>query len=305
MRRRFTLFTLLLLLHPMVFAQTAQWTMLRDNTLHALQSAVSRSSGIVGLTAIDLTSGEAFGINDTLIFSQGSAIKIPILMEVFKQAREGRFRLTDRKPVPRSIMVGGSGVLQYLGDGTSEMSIRDLSILMVVLSDNTATNMLIDLVGMENINRTLRSLGLRQTGVHRRMIDQVASARGNENLSTPAEAAAIMKMLYDGKFIDRATSSEIMDILLFGKSGAISRGVPDSIRVAFKPGEIAGVSTEWAVVYLPQRPYVVTVMGNYLADDDAAGTIKEISHTLFNYFWRKGFATPFGTYVDPALRDHK
>jgi len=305
MTRRFTLFLLLFLLHPVVFAQTAQWSMLRDNTLHTLQAAVSRSSGIVGLAAIDLTSGETFGINDTLVFSQGSAIKIPILMEVFKQARVGRFHLTDRKPVPHSVMVGGSGVLQYLGDGTSAMSIRDLSVLMIVLSDNTATNMLIDLVGMENINRTLRSLGLLQTVVHRRMIDQAASARGNENLSTPAEAAAIMKILYDGKFIDRATSAEIMEILLFGKSGGISRGVPDSIRVAFKPGGIAGVSTEWAVVYLPQRPYVVTVMGNYLADEDAAGTIREISRTLFSYFWRRGFATSFGTYVDPALKESK
>ena len=305
MMRRLALVPFIVLLHHAAFGQATQWAMLRENTLHALQSAVERSSGIVGLSAVDLTSGETFGINDTLLYSQGSAIKIPILMEVFKQAREGRFRLTDRRPVPRSLMVGGSGVLQYLGDGTSELSIRDLAVLMIVLSDNTATNILIDLVGMENINRTLVSLGLRKTAVHRRMIDQAASARGDENLSTPAEAATIMKMLYDGRFIDRATSSGIIEILLFGKAGAISRGVPDSVRVAFKPGGIAGVSTEWAVVYLPQRPYVLAVMANYLADGNGEGTIKEISRTLFDYFWRKGFATPFGTYVDPALKERR
>jgi beta-lactamase class A len=107
--------------------------------------------------------------------------------------------------VDKTHKVGGSGVLQELGDHTSQLSIRDLGILMIVLSDNTATNMLIDLVGMENVNKTLSSLGFTQTHLQPKMINTAASGRGEENLSTPAEATRLMEILYRGWGIQRDT----------------------------------------------------------------------------------------------------
>lgn len=146
-------------------------------------------------------------------------------MEVYKQASEGKFKLTDWRWIDKQQQVGGSGVLQELGDHSSQLSLHDLGVLMIVLSDNTATNMLIDLVGMENVN----------------------------------------------------------------------------IPVAFKPGGIAGASTEGAIVYLKERPYVVVVMENYEMGDEATTAMKEVSRTLYDYFWRLGNATRYGTYVEPAL----
>ncbi|MCS7158015.1 MAG: class A beta-lactamase-related serine hydrolase [Blastocatellia bacterium] len=273
----------------------------REKTEARLREIVASARGAMGLVAVDLMSGERLAINENLAFPQGSAIKIPILMEVYKQAHEGRFRLTDRRRIEKAQMVGGSGILKEFGDGMSELSIYDLCVLMIVLSDNTATNMLIDLVGMENVNRTMASLGLVRTRLQRKMIDPAASARGEENLSTPAEAARLMEILYRGEFVSREVCEQILAILKKPKRTAVSSGLPSEVPVASKPGGIPGVSTEWAIVYLKERPYVLVIMENYGMGDEASTAFRDISRTVYEYFWRLGRATRYGTYVDPAL----
>jgi beta-lactamase class A len=284
-----------------LFAQPENWKVVRDKTEAKLREITGSVRGTMGVSVLDLTSGERFAINENLLFPQGSAIKIPVLMEVYKQASEGKFKLTDLRWVDKKQQVGGSGILQELGDHTSQLSIRDLGILMIVLSDNTATNMLIDLVGMENVNKTLAGLGLKQTRLQRRMMNPAASGRGEENLSTPAEATRLMEILYRGAFVNRQVCDEVLAILKKPKSGGINSGLPADIPVAFKPGGIAGVSTEWAIVYLNARPYIVAVMENYGIGNEADTAMKEISCTLYDYFWRLGNATRYGTYVEPAL----
>ncbi len=282
-------------------AQPENWQVVRGKTESKLREIAGNVRGAMGVAVLDLTNGERFAINENLLFPQGSAIKIPILMEVYKQAGEGKFKLTDLRWVDRAHKAGGSGVLQELGDHTSQLSIRDLGVLMIVLSDNTATNMLIDLVGMENVNKTLAALGLKQTRLQRRMMNTAASGRGEENLSTPAEATRIMEILYRGEFLNRQACDDILEILKKPKSGSISSGLPANIPVAFKPGGIAGVSTEWTIVYLKERPYIVVVMQNYGMGNEADAAMKEISRTLYDYFWRLGNATRYGTYVEPGL----
>lgn len=290
-----------LLLNSAAVAQPENWQSVHEKTETRLREIAGGVRGAMGVVALDLTSGERFAVNENLVFPQGSAIKIPILMEVYKQAAAGKFKLSDLRWLNKTDQVGGSGVLFELGDHTSQLSIRDLGVLMIVLSDNTATNILIDLVGMESVNKTLGTLGLQQTRLQRKMLNTAASGRGEENLSTPAEAARIMEILYRGEFLNRQVCDEILAILKKPKSGGINAGLPADIPVAFKPGGISGVSTEWAIVYLQQRPYVVVVMENYALGDEATVAMKEISRTLYDYFWRLGNATRYGTYVDPAL----
>lgn len=291
----------LLLTASVCAAQPENWKLVREKTEARLHEIVKSTRGAMGLAVVDLTSGERFSINETLVFPQGSAIKIPIMMEVYRQALEGKFNLTDKLTVDKAHQVGGSGVLKELGDSTSQLSVRDLCVLMIVLSDNTATNMLIDKVGMENVNRMIATVGLKATRLQRRMLDQNASGRGEENLSTPAEAARIMEILYKGQILDRAACDDMLSILKKPKAGAINSGVPDNVVVAFKPGGLAGVSTEWAIVYLKERPYIVVIMENYVLNEEAAPAMKEISRTLYDYFWRRGRSTRYGTYLDPAL----
>jgi beta-lactamase class A len=295
---------LLLLLPPQPWpaeAQDANWALARRKTELRLQEIAGSVKGAMGLVALDLTSGERFAVNEDLVFPQGSAIKIPVMMEVFKQAAAGRFALGDRRAV--AAKTGGSGVLKELGDGTSELAISDLVVLMILVSDNTATNMLIDLVGMEEVNRTLGSLGLRATRLNRRMITPEASSRGEENLSTPAEAARVMELLHRGEFLSRKACEDMLAILRKPKPGSIRSGLPagSEIAVAFKPGGIPGVSTEWAIVYLEARPYVLVVMENLAMEDEAAEAMRQISRTAYDYFWRRARSTPYGTYVEPRL----
>ena len=279
-------------------AQEANLKIIHEKTDAQLKQIAARSRGALGFCALDLTSGERFALNDNVTFPQASAIKIAILMEVYKQANEGKFKLSDKRRIANKDKTGGSGVLQELGDGTVELSIHDLCLLMIVLSDNTATNLLIDLVGMDQINRTLESLGLKQTRVKRRMLDTAASWRGDENVSTPAEAARIMEILFKGEFLNRQVCDEIIEILKKTKTTDLKSGLPNDVIIANKPGGIAGVKTEWAIVYLKDRPYVVAVMENYGLEGDAPVAIKEISRTLYDYFSRLAKATPLGTYVD-------
>lgn len=287
-----------LLLTSFALAQPEHLRQIRAKTEADLRAAIGSVKGVAGFIAVDLTTGERFAINESLVFPQGSAIKIPILMEVYRQAGQGAFKLTDRLPVTAKHQVGGSGVLRTLGDGTSHLSVRDLCVLMITLSDNTATNMLIDLVGMEKINATMRGLGLEQTKVRRRMIDLDASKRGEENISTPAEAARIMEVLHRGEFVDRATSDAILDILKMPKRGDFNAVLPETVPVAFKPGGIAGVTTEWAIVYLAKRPYVIVGMENYAVGNEASEMLQRSSRIIYDYFSRLARASDHGTYVE-------
>lgn len=245
-----------------------------------------------------------FAFNADMLFPQASAIKIPILMEVFRQAGQGTFELTDERTVDAENLVGGTGILEHLkGDHT--YSIRNLNVYMITLSDNSATNELIDLVSMDSVNEMLQRQGFKRTRLHRKMMAIKASAQGHENLSTPSEAAHIMQNLYQGNFVDRQTSSQVLELL--GKTprrqSRLAAGLPDGVSIAFKPGELQGVSTEWAIVQLDGRPYAVAVMEKYKLEGKAPRVVEHLSKALYEYFWRMGNSTDFGVYRDPDMMD--
>jgi beta-lactamase class A len=253
-----------------------------------LQAIADGVDGSFGLVVEDLAGEHAFAVNPDRHFTQASCIKTPILMEVLKQADEGKFALTDRVRVEQQDKTTGSGVLFELGDGSVELSIEDLCVLMILLSDNTATNLLIDRVGMENVTATMESIGCGQTVLRRRMMDMAAAARGEENRSTPADAARIVRLLKEGKFVNQEVSDHALAILRKSKSGAIRSTVPLSVPVPFKPGELPGLLTEWAVVELPERPYIVIVMGTYnpktSTDDDLDAAMKQVGKEAYKFF---------------------
>jgi beta-lactamase class A len=179
------------------------------------------------------------------------------------------------------------------------LSIRNLCVLMIGLSDNSATNTLIELVGMKNVTNTMNSLGFSNTRLQRRMIDQPASLRNEENISTPAEAVAIMKLLFDGKFIDKSTSEQILSILQKNpiENSKIAISLPANVKIAFKPGGMGGVSTEWAIVYLSNRPYALAIMENYKTPATPSGIISSLSRRVYDHFSMMK-ATKYGVLID-------
>lgn len=253
-----------------------------------LEAIADTVDGTFGVVVADVAGEHYCAVDPDRHFTQASCIKIPILMEVLKQAHEGKLALTDRVRVEHKDKTTGSGVLFELGNGSVELSIEDLCVLMILLSDNTATNLLIDRVGMESVTATMESIGCGQTVLRRRMMDMAAAARGEENRSTPADAARIMRLLKEGKFVNQQVSEHALSILRKSKSGAIRSTVPLSVPVSFKPGELPGLLTEWALVELPERPYIVIVMGTYnpktSTDDDLDAAMKQVGKEAYKFF---------------------
>jgi beta-lactamase class A len=243
----------------------------------------------------DLTSGEMFEANADTVFPQASSIKIPILVKLYQQAQAEGLRLAERIEVKRAQMVGGSGVVQHFGDTTSALSLGDLAVLMIVLSDNTATNVLIDRLGMDKVNDFLKRQGLTETRLQRRMMDLDAQRAGRENLSTPREMVTLLELLYQGKLLDAAHTARVMEILKYRKSTPLRRGLPENLELADKPGGIEGVRCDSGVVLLAGRPYAIAVMTTYVKEGEAAErAISEISRLAFGYFERLARSNPEG-----------
>ena len=263
---------------------------------------IARSTdGVVGIGVIDLQSGDRFGVNDTLVFPQGSAIKIPILVELFRQASAGALSLDERVSVRAADQVGGTGVINWFGDGLSMISLRDLAVLMIVLSDNTATNILIDKVGMAGVNSTMATLGVPSIRLQRKMIQPRESAAGRENIATPLHAASLMERIHRCDLpMPAARCAELRRILEIPKAGAFPSAVPSSVRVAWKPGAVEGVETSWGLFALPGNAYIVTAMVNY--SDGPAGdrALRLVAEAAYEYFRRLARSTPFGVRVGTA-----
>jgi len=251
---------------------------------HQLQEIAARVDGVVGYAVLDLTSGDRLGHLAGGTFPAASTIKIAIVYELFTQVDEGKVRLSDTITLERSKAVGGTGVLVHMG--TPTLSILDYATLMVTLSDNTATNVLIDRLGMENVTARMKSLGLPQTLLRRHMMDTAAARRGDENVSTPDEIVRLLEAVSKNK--------DAVQLLEKPKASRLRLGLPDGIRTADKPGELDGVRVDAGIVFAKNRPYILCVMTTYLKDEkEGERAIEAISRAAYEYFERMG-AGPLG-----------
>lgn len=298
--------TFALLAFQPIAAQEDNRAILRRKLNTEIERIAASFDGVMGVAIKDLTTGEEFLVNPNLTFATGSSIKIPVLIELHKQASMGKYKLTDQRWLERTDKVGGSGVINNFGNHTSQLSLTDLAVLMIVLSDNTATNMLIDQTGMANVNATLDQLGLKAIRLKRKMIDTAASARGDENISTPFAAMELMSKLYRGEVISRSLSDDVLKFLKLRKGSPIPRLLPANIAIANKPGGIEGVACDWAIVYVPNRPFAISVMTNYNGENaNADAAISQIAKLAYDYFARLARSTDYGARVPVELLKKK
>jgi len=195
--------------------------------------------------------------------------------------------------------VADSSIMAGLTPGVTRVTNRDLATFMVAVSDNSATNVLIDRVGMQNVNTMLDSLGLPHTRLQRKMMDVGAAKAGRENLSTPREMMTFFADLYQGKVLNKDLIADYFKVLSTPKASDIPRLIPDDIVIANKPGELAGVRNDMGVVFAANRPFVIVVMTAYLEHErDGNDAIAKIAASAYDYFDRVGRSSEHGRIVN-------
>jgi beta-lactamase class A len=266
---------------------------LRAKTRAHLETIAGGLDGIMSFVIVDLVSGERFERLADETFPLASAVKLAILYELFKQAEDGQLKLDEVRTLDRRHVVGGSGVLQELT--APAMSLRDYATLMVTVSDNTATNLLIDTVGMANVTRRMSGVGLKSLQLRRKMIDLAAAERGDENVGSANDVAGLLTRIYRSEGLSKASSDEIVSILRKPKPSALRDGVPGAVPVANKTGTLDGVAADAGIVYLDRRPYVFVGLTTFLASNaDGEAAIRTASKTTFDYFNRVAKSSEYG-----------
>jgi beta-lactamase class A len=260
--------------------------------------------GVLGVAIEDLNTGQNFLLRADSIFPQASSIKIAVLAELYHQAQlsaqgaSGKGKLTDLYTVRAADLVQDSDIMGGLTPGVTQITNRDLATMMVAVSDNSATNVLIDRVGMENINALLDRLGLHNTRLRRKMMDVKAAAEGRENISTPQEMLTLLEKIYQGKVLDKEMTTDFFKMLSTHKDSFIPRDLPDGLQIANKPGELEAVRNDSGIVFLQNRPYIICVMTTYLVRErDGEQAIAKISAAAYHLFDRLARSSPYGRVI--------
>jgi beta-lactamase class A len=257
--------------------------------------------GVLGVAILDLGSGRKFLLHADEVFPQASSIKVAVLAELYHQAQTGKLKLTDLYSVQASDLVADSNLMGGLTPGVTRVTLRDLATMMVAVSDNSATNVLIDRIGMENVNLLMDSLGLMHTRLRRKMMDLKAAGEGRENISTPAEMMALFEDLYRGKILNPEMTADFFKVLSTHKESFIPRDLPEGLKIANKPGELEGVRNDSGVVFIENRPYVICAMTTYLRHErDGEEAITRISAAAYGMFDRLARASEYGRVVSPG-----
>jgi beta-lactamase class A len=272
--------------------EDALWQALRAR----VEQTGARLEGVLGVSVKDLKTGATIEVLPEEPFPQASVIKLAVLYELYRQAEEGRVDLAEvtRPPATR---VGGGGVLQVLGPAVS-LTWRDLAVLTMGWSDNAATNVLIERIGMDAVNRRLDALGLPRTRLRRRMMDLEAASRGLENVSTPREMRMLVEAIHAGTGLSAERAKDLRAVAATPKQTPFRAPLPEGVRVIDKDGELEAVRVAAAVVDLPNRPYAATIMTTYLRrDEDGETAIREISAALFSTFDRLARSSDLGRII--------
>jgi len=291
-------------------------------TLTAVRSEIERladaTGGIVGVAATQLATGRHIGYREDELFPTASVIKLPLLVTLYEDAIAGRIDLSERVTYREDTKVAGSGVLQFLDDGLNP-TLRDLSVLMMSVSDNTATDLLFDRVGKTRIESTMGRLGLEsirapfdiremlmelvdmdhtQPGGYdelRRLLRLSAGSGGRSMIpaqadrTTPADMCRLLELIESRAILDPDSCTAILELLKRIQSATRIPGLlPKGTVVAHKTGSYRRLRNDVGIVYAPNGPYAVALFARELARDniDDDGALARISLAIYEEFAR-------------------
>jgi beta-lactamase class A len=249
----------------------------------SVQEIVERSPDLTpGVFMVDLDNGNYLNINVTQRFATASMIKVPILVAFFQDVDAGKIRLDEMLTMEEQDVVGEAGELQFQPIG-SEFPAIEVATLMIIISDNTATNMLIRrLGGMEALNRRFQSWGLTTT----RFNDLLPDLDGT-NMSTPKELVELMVMVSQGNLISLRSRDRMLGIMQRTYTNTLlPQGLASDASIAHKTGDIGSLVGDVGIVDMPsgKRYAIASIVQRPHNDDRAQEVIRQISRTVYDYF---------------------
>lgn len=261
-----------------------------DEAQRAAERELEAYGDAVSVTCIALTGGAdpsaaheeagSFSVNGSARRVSASMIKLAVLACALDDASAGDLSLDEQLAVSDSDLVGGSGVVQSLGAGS--YAVRDLIGYMISDSDNVATNVLIDRLGVERVNASVERRGLEGTVLARKMMDEAASAEGRENYMSSDDAAELLVEVACEEQGSAELSALARDVLLDQHDEpGIADGVPEDVAVAHKTGTLAGAEHDGGIVYA-ERPYVLVVMTEGLSEQEALECMARVSAAVYD-----------------------
>ena len=232
-----------------------------DELSQEILANVKRFPGEAGIYIKDLQTGVEFTYNESKPFPSASLVKIPLMAAVFQSIDDGNISLYSQVKLQRKNKSAGSGVLKRTRSGRI-YSVEDLLELMITKSDNTATNMLTDQIGMDYANWVFRNkFGLQTTNFNRYIMDLGKRNSGIENYTSAKEMGEILEKIYRGTLINQECSSQMLAILMKQKiNDRIPRFLPHDLVVAHKTGLMQDICHDAGIVYTPNGDFIVCVL---------------------------------------------
>lgn len=236
-----------------------------NEQIESMIANVEAEGARVGVCAI-LPGGERIAHRENETFIAASTIKIAIMIELYRRIDADQSSLSDTYALREEDICPGSGVMQGLHIGT-ELTLNDVCYLMMSISDNTATNVLIDHVGMDAVNATMRELGLKDAVLARKMRGGPAIQGEGENIGTPAEFALLIGSILDGTAASAESCAAMVEVLKTqANSRRIGRFVPAGMEWGSKTGSHTTTVNDVGFVMTERGPLVVAIFIEGAAD---------------------------------------
>jgi beta-lactamase class A len=268
---------------------------------HGVEALDSGLDGILGVAILDLTTGREWMHHANEVFPTASTIKLAVLAELYRQqefslqGKTGGAKLGDLYTVRKEDLAPDSAILDNLTPGVTVLTDRDLAAAVVAVSDNSASNILTNRLGMAHVNELLDSLNLKQTRLRRLMMDLEAAKQGRENVATPHELVLLLQAIYQNKLFRPELTQDLLSLLSTPKSSFIPRLLPENLRIANKPGELDGVRCDAGIVFVPKHPFAIAIMTTYDRDGRAAEqTISEVALLAWKLFDTLSVSSEYG-----------
>ena len=247
-----------------------------------IEKIISQVDGKVCINFYDLNKNDGFSINGDEKVLSASMIKLLILAELMKKISEDKFSLSDTIMMANFMKTEGDGVLKELNTG-HHFTLKELATLMIIVSDNQATNILIDFLGMENINLLGKELGLRETFLERRMMDAEARKNGYDNYTSADNISLLLKLIYQEKLVNKEASQLMLEILLKQQQGErLQRYLPTDIKIAHKCGDLDNLENDGGIIWLEEKAYILVVLTSGMSNLQCKQTIGKISKFVYD-----------------------